>query len=162
MSQGAEREFTSLLAALSEAGVEYVLIGGWALPVHGVTRTTLDVDIVPAPHRKNLERLHRLLLELEAHVPGADPRFDPLDPAALSSGATVKCMTRLGELHVVQASKGIPPYPELRARSLELEVEGTCFRVCSYEDLVAMKLATGRPQDEIDVNDLRRARGEFE
>lgn len=162
MSEGSEREFISLLAALTAAGVDYVLIGGWALPVHGVTRTTLDVDIVPAPSRENLERLRVLLLELEAHVPGADPRFDPLATAALSTGATVECLTRLGELHLVQDQEGIPPYPELRARSVEVEVEGTRFAVCSYEDLVAMKLATGRPQDEIDVNDLRRARGELE
>jgi predicted nucleotidyltransferase len=47
-------------------------------------------------------------------------------------------------------------------RALELEVEGVRFNVCSYEDLVAMKSATGRPQDEIDVADLRRARGEIE
>lgn len=155
-------EFTSLLSALAEADVDYVLIGGWALPVHGVTRATIDVDIVPDPERANLDRLRSLLVELEAHVPGADPSFDPLSIAALTSGATVKCLTRLGELHVVQGQEGIPPYADLSARSLRLEVEGVEFSVCSYEDLVAMKTASGRPQDEIDVTDLRRARGEVD
>ena len=162
MSRGSEPEFTSLLGALTQAGVDYVLIGGWALPVHGVTRTTVDVDIVPDPERGNLERLRSLLVELEAHVPGADPSLDPLSIAALTSGATVKCLTRLGELHVVQGQDGVPPYENLRARSLRLEVEGVEFRVCSYEDLVAMKSASARPQDEIDLTDLRRARGEID
>ncbi|MGH2955069.1 MAG: DUF6036 family nucleotidyltransferase [Solirubrobacterales bacterium] len=159
---GGELAFTSLLSALVEPGVDFVVIGGWALPVHGVYRTTVDVDVVPDPARGNLERLSKALRDLEAHVPGADPGFDALSVGALSSGATVKCLTRLGELHVVQAQEGLPAYPDLRRRAVEIEVEGVRFAVCSYEDLIAMKLATGRPQDEIDVTDLRRARGELE
>jgi len=154
--------FTSLLSALRDADVEFVVIGGWALPVHGVSRATFDVDVVPSPDHNNLERLAGLLRELEAHVPGADPRFDPTSFQALAGGATVRCLTRLGELHVVQGQAGVPRYVELNERALRLEVEGVEFAVCSYEDLVAMKLATGRPQDEIDVVDLRRARGEVE
>ncbi|CAN5182218.1 hypothetical protein BH24ACT23_BH24ACT23_06270 [soil metagenome] len=152
--------FTDLLKAVVEAGVDFVLIGGWALPVHGVGRATFDVDIVPDPSRENLTRLAKLLDRLDAHVPGADPTQNPLAVEALSSGVTVKALTRLGELHVVQGQPGIPPYSELHGRSIELEVEDVAFRVCSYDDLIAMKEATGRPQDEIDITDLRRARGE--
>lgn len=152
--------FTGLLRSLTGAGVEFVLIGGWALPVHGVGRATFDVDVVPEPARSNLQRLLDVLRELEAVAPESDPQFDPLTLQVLTGGATVKCLTRLGELHIVQSQAGIPPYEELRARSIELEIEGVTFPVCSYEDLVAMKLATGRAQDEIDVADLRRARGE--
>ncbi|MGI9020559.1 MAG: DUF6036 family nucleotidyltransferase [Solirubrobacterales bacterium] len=162
MSPSSGDEFTALLGALLDAGVDFVVIGGWALPVHGAGRTTFDVDIVPDPERANLERLAGALRELEAHVPGADPLQDPLSANALTGGATVKCLTSLGELHVVQSQPGIPPYEELRGRALSIEIDGVRFEVCSYEDLVAMKLATGRAQDEIDVNDLRRARGELE
>jgi hypothetical protein len=38
-----------LIAALSDGGVEYVLIGGLAVGAHGLPRATKDVDIVPAP-----------------------------------------------------------------------------------------------------------------
>ena len=37
-----------LIAALADAGVEYVLIGGLAVAAHGFPRATKDVDIVPA------------------------------------------------------------------------------------------------------------------
>ncbi len=154
--------FTALIAALTDAEVDFVLIGGWALPVHGAGRTTFDVDVVPGPERENLARLSAMLARVEAHVPGADPRFDPTSLDALTSGATVKCMTRLGELHVVQDQPGIPAYEDLRARAMEISVEGITFRVCSFEDLVAMKTAAGRPQDEIDIADLKRARGDMD
>jgi len=162
MSEGHDEAFTSLLRALVTAQVEFVLIGGWALPVHGAGRTTFDVDVVPSPDRDNLQRLANLLVEIEAHAPGSDPQFPPLGVEALSSGATVKCLTRHGDLHIVQGQKGVPRFAELRQRALAIEVEGVRFLVCSYEDLIAMKSATGRPQDEIDITDLRRARGELE
>ena len=40
-----------LIAALSDGGVEYVLIGGLAVGAHGFPRATKDVDIVPALQR---------------------------------------------------------------------------------------------------------------
>lgn len=162
MSDRADQPFVAVLSALVDGGVEFVLIGGWALPIHGAGRTTFDVDVVPEPGRENLGRLARVLSEIDAHVPGADPQFPPTGVEALSGGATVKCMTGLGDLHIVQGQPGVPPFPELRARAIGIEIEGVKFWVCSYEDLIAMKSASGRPQDEIDIADLRRARGELD
>jgi hypothetical protein len=49
----------------------------------------------------------------------------------------------------------------LRARSIEREVRGAgSFRFAGLADLVAMKVAAGRPQDEIDITSLLQARGE--
>jgi hypothetical protein len=48
-----------LIAALSDGGVEYVLIGGLAVGAHGFPRATKDLDIVPAPDDGNLDRARR-------------------------------------------------------------------------------------------------------
>jgi hypothetical protein len=56
-----------LIAALADGGVEYVLIGGLAVGAHGFPRATKDVDIVPAPDARNLDRLAIVLHALEAH-----------------------------------------------------------------------------------------------
>ncbi len=55
-----------LIAALSDGGVEYVLIGGLAVGAHGFPRATKDVDIVPAPDDGNLDRLANVLRMIEA------------------------------------------------------------------------------------------------
>lgn len=153
-------EFKELLQELVGAGVEFVLIGGLAVNYHGVIRSTEDIVIVPAPARDNLERLAGVLRRLEAHVPGSDPRFDPLSAEALSGGITVKCLTRHGALHIVQGQAGMPRYDELAAEAAQGELDDVTVRVCSYEHLVAMKRTSGRPQDEIDLADLARARGD--
>src|SRR5204862_7515993 len=50
-----------VLKALDEHAVDYTLIGGLAVQAHGHTRTTQDIDIVPAPDAANLERLVEVL-----------------------------------------------------------------------------------------------------
>ena len=56
----------------------------------------------------------------------------------------------------------MPGFDELMAASEEAVVEGIVIRVCSREHLVQMKRAAGRPQDEIDLADLRRAEGDLD
>ena len=40
------RDFVEMLSALSEAGVEYLLVGAYALAAYGIPRATGDIDIV--------------------------------------------------------------------------------------------------------------------
>jgi hypothetical protein len=62
-----------------------------------------ELDVVPSPERRNLERLAVALARLEAEVDGADDFSaaglpDPLDPAALATGGKWVLDTRLGRL----------------------------------------------------------------
>jgi hypothetical protein len=155
-----ELEFADLVGVLVTHEVKFVTIGGIAVLAHGKMRATEDVDVVPAPHRENLQRLLDALGEAEAHVPGADPMHDPLTIQALTSGASVKCETRFGPLHIVQAQPGMPSFDELSDSAIEVEVGGHPMLVCSYEHLVQMKRAADRPQDRIDIADLEAAREE--
>lgn len=62
----------SLLAILEEAGVEFVVIGGFAVSAHGHPRATKDLDIVPDPDPQNLTRLAAALRRLGAQVQGSE------------------------------------------------------------------------------------------
>lgn len=64
-----------LLAALKEAGVRFIVIGGFAVTAHGFSRTTKDLDIVPDPNPQNLKRLATLVADLDASVLGME-EFD--------------------------------------------------------------------------------------
>jgi hypothetical protein len=59
-------DLRALFGALSEGGVEFVVIGGIALGLHGSIRTTEDLDIVPNPDPANLDRLCRVMEAEEA------------------------------------------------------------------------------------------------
>jgi hypothetical protein len=154
----------ALLALLADHQVQFVIIGGFALAAHGVVRATKDIDIVPAPSKRNLARLAAALATLEAEPLLADD-FEPnelgLEPnqEGLAFGGNTAMRTRLGRLDVMQQVDGIKAYESLHSRSVVHEVEGAGrFRFASVDDLIAMKSVAGRPQDLIDVTSLERAR----
>ena len=154
-----------MLRVLAEHGVEFVIIGGFALAAHGVIRGTKDIDVMPDPRPDNIRRLAAALRALEAEVMlGED--FDPSelglapDEKGLSLGGNWVLRTRLGRLDVMQDVAGAKSYEAVRSAAVERDVPGAgAFRFCGFDDLIAMKVAAGRPQDEVDVTSLLRARG---
>lgn len=146
-----------IFAALSRHGVDYVTIGGFAANAHGSRRLTLDVDIVPAPDEANYERLAAALDELGAPESAVDSGFrdlDPRDSFDLARARILKLPTAAGDLDLLNGALGAPPYEDLRKRSVEVEVRGTPVRIASLDDLIAMKRASGRPQDLRDIAEL--------
>jgi predicted nucleotidyltransferase len=152
-----------LLRALTAGGVRYVLVGGLAVNVHGVIRSTKDVHICPDPRDGNLAALAALLGDLEATQIGIedfDPVEMPFDPTRvedLAQGGNFRLSTRLGMLDVMQWLSGVPgdlAYPVLAADAVCVELDGIELAVCSLKHLRAMKRAAGRPQDLQDLADL--------
>jgi hypothetical protein len=151
-----------LLRALHAAGVEHIIIGGFAVNAHGVIRPSKDLDIVPDPDPGNLARLAKLLVDLDArHVGLGDLSanefpFDPTRPEDLREGANFRLETRLGDLDIMQWVAGIdsdPAYDELASAAITGELDGIPLRVCGLDHLIAMKRAAGRPRD---LDDLQR------
>jgi len=153
-----------LLSVLAEHDVEFVIIGGFALSAHGVVRGTKDIDIVPSPDTANLRRLAEALRDLDAELMLSED-FDPAelgiepDEEGLAFGGNWVLRTRLGRLDVMQEVPGTRGYESLRAAAVERHVANAGdFLFAGVDDLIAMKVAAGRPQDEIDVTSLERAR----
>lgn len=57
-------DLLAIWAALAEAGVEYAVVGGIAVNLHGLVRATEDVDLFVRPDPENIERLRRALHSL--------------------------------------------------------------------------------------------------
>ena len=154
----------ALLQALAEKHVAFVIIGGFALAAHGVVRGTKDIDIVPDPRPDNIRRLAGALRALNAEVMLADD-FDPgelgiePDEDGLALGGNRVLRTRAGRLDVMQDVAGTKGYGALREGAVVRDVPGAGpFHFAGLDDLIAMKVAAGRPQDEIDIASLERAR----
>jgi predicted nucleotidyltransferase len=150
---------TSLLGALTRAGVDFVVIGGVAVVLHASPRFTRDLDICHAVDTDNLKRLGDLLVSLDAKLRGVDEDvpFVP-DARTLRQTQTLTLTTREGNLDLLVNPPGSPGYAALRRRADVFDLGGAAIRVASLEDLLSMKRAAGRPQDEIDVESLEIAR----
>lgn len=157
---GSPLDLRSLLATLQRHGVDYTVIGGVAVQVHGHRRTTKDLDVIPAPGRANLGRLAAALDELGARprdLPGAGlPSLEQLVAAPVVPPLT----TDHGDLHVLNAAPGAPPYAQLRARALVIDLDEIVVAIAGVDDLIAMKRAAGRPEDLRDIAALTAAEAE--
>jgi hypothetical protein len=157
-----------LLDTLVRHEVAFIVVGGYAVAAHGFVRATKDVDICPNPDSENLGRLAGALVELEAEPIGLDEflgEFDLRpDLEGLQAGGNWTLNTNHGRLDVMQHIEGLGSegggWHELSAHAVPRNFLGHECLFCSYDDLIKMKRAAGRPQDEIDVNSLKAARSE--
>jgi hypothetical protein len=139
-----------LFAALADAGVDYVLIGGLAAVLHGATAMTNDADIVPAMDRENLVRLSAALTDLDARIRSeAEPDgvvFDP-HPDLLAAVAMLNLTTRCGDLDVAVRPAGTEGYDDLVVRATPFHIGGLDIPVAALADIIRSKEAADRPKD---------------
>lgn len=146
---------------LDRHGVDYVTIGAWAVIAHGYVRATTDIDFMAKLDRDNLERLAAALSELNARLRGVDADklgIDLTDPEVLGNGASFTMETDAGPLDFLNDVPGADRYDQLRSRASKANAGGVAVWVVDYDDLIAMKEASGRPQDLLDIQQLRAKR----
>jgi predicted nucleotidyltransferase len=154
-----------LFRALTEHGVDYLVIGGVAAQVHGRRRTTKDLDVTPAPNPENFKQLAAALVALDAHPVELGSSAPSPTAEQLSVAPVVPPLsTRHGELHILNEVPGAAAYDGMRTRALSTDLDGIVVQIVGLDDLIRMKQATGRPSDLEDIEALttilrREARG---
>lgn len=152
-----------LVDALRDGQIPYCVVGGMAVNLHGVPRTTYDVDIVISVTLESLSRaadaftalglVPRLPLQLEQF---SSPEFrrEMLEQRNLVAMTFTDPKDPLREVDVLVN----PPIDvdRLVNGAITMTFTGKPIRVVSRDDLIAMKEASGRRQDLDDVSHLRR------
>lgn len=153
----------SVLDALAEGKVRFVVIGGLAASLHGSPSITNDLDICYARDEVNLERLAAALTVAGAHLRGA-PDEVPflLDAKTLAAGDHFTFITRFGGVDCLGTPAGSDGFDALNANAVEMVIDLLPIKVASIDDLIKMKLAAGRPKDLIEVEVLGALREEIE
>lgn len=148
--------FRELLRRLTDAGVEFVVIGGLAVISHGHVRATVDLDVCYARTPENLRRLVAALAPIHPRLRGAPPELPFFwDERTLRNGLNFTLVTDEGELDVLGEVTGLGNYDDIALRAIEIDVHGARVRVLSLEDLIRSKAAAGRAKDLVDLEALR-------
>lgn len=148
-------DFAAALRDLNEAGIHYVIVGGLAVIRHGAVRATKDVDAAVSTDAENLLRLERLLEHWEA----TNPDGTPLRTPTLAAGGVLALRTRHCLVDILSEQLLPAPFDDVLARSDVKRIDGVEAPICAFADLVAMKRATGRSTDLLDLERLRDAHG---
>ncbi len=154
-----------LLQSLSDNRVEYVLIGGLAVQLHGYLRATFDIDLVLAMNDENLGRFIEVAKQYGL-VPAIPEPIDSLrDAARIDLWHREKGMLAFA-LREPGAGGGVVdvlvrpevPFDRLMANAVAGELYGRQVRIASIDDLLAMKRIADRPKDRLDIEALEKIR----
>ena len=136
-----------------EAGAEFVIVGGHALAVHGVSRATIDLDIFVRPDPANADRVLRAL-----HAFGAPTRAHGLTRSDLEREGTVY---QLGlppnRIDVITAIDGVT-FDQAWSGRVLVAVDGLPTPFIGLDELLANKRAAARAKDIADVAALVEVR----
>ena len=154
-------DFKALLRALTEAGVEFILVGGAAATVHGSSRLTRDVDVVYRRTRENIARLATALTPYQPYLRGAPPGLPfRWDVPTIERGLNFTLTTQIGSLDVLGEIVGGGGYEALLSSTVLIHAFDVECRCLNLDRLIEVKRAAGRPKDFEVVAELEAIREE--
>ncbi len=130
---------------LNEFNVKYVVIGGWAVNIHGYIRPTKDVDIMVERTKENVTKTLKALENLPWRIAGE------IMPEEIIS----KPFTIIGDyprVDIITSSMGIN-YETIKDKILWTEVDNIKIPYADIDTLIKLK-QTGRKRDEADIEEL--------
>jgi hypothetical protein len=145
-----DTSFQKIFALLSQAQIEYIVIGGLATTIHGLAYVTYDVDICYRRSEANVERLCRTLATVHPTLRGAPPGLPfRLDVAAVFAGLNFTLETDIGPLDLLGEVQPFGEYPQVVQVSEEAALFGFQVRVLSLAALIQAKQHAGRSKDQL-------------
>jgi hypothetical protein len=161
-------KIAELLQSLSGESVQYVLVGGLAVQLHGYMRSTFDIDLVLAMNDENLTRFIAVAKRYGL-VPSIPVPIDALrDANQIEQWYREKGMLafalrepQIGGWVVDILVRPNVPFEQLMANAVAGELFAQKIWIASIDDLITMKRIANRAKDQLDIAALEKIkRGE--
>ncbi len=147
----------NVIQALQKYEINYALIGGYAVALHGAIRGTVDIDIVVSLTRKSLQGAERALesIGLKSHLPitATDMyqfREEYIKKRNLAAWSFNNADNPL-EVVDILITEDVKQIKTVIKKAFGVEI-----RVAAIPDLISLKTKSGRPQDKEDIKALKK------
>lgn len=144
-------DYRDLLSAFADSGVEYVLVGAYAMAAHGQPRATMDIDLLIRTTDDNVDRVVEALRRFGAPDAAIDRKALTTPGMVVQIGVAPRRIDLLTQITGVASQR-------VFASATPVDVEGIRIPVIGLDELILNKRATGRPQDLIDADRLEHQR----
>jgi hypothetical protein len=138
------RDFRDMLCALSVEGADFLVVGAYALAVHGLPRATGDIDLWVRPTPDNAARVWRALRQFGA----------PIRDLTVADLATPDIVFQIGlpphRIDLLTSITGVD-FDDAWQDRVETELDGLRLCVLSKQHILQNKRAVGRPKDLADA-----------
>ena len=162
-SSGMRGDIERVLEALNQADVRYLVVGGVAVVLHGVLRTTRDLDLVLQLETGNVQRGLWVLRHLGFQPVVPVPLEEFANPATRESWIREKNLVVFSLWHPERQGFQVDlfatepfNFQEVYSRALRVPLDRTEATVISAADLITLKRQAGRPQDLADIEALNQ------
>lgn len=143
------QDFKEFIASLNEHGVEYLVVGGYAVGLHGYPRYTGDLDVWVRASDENATRLLAALDHFGFSGAGIVREDFTSADRVIQLGRPpfrIDLMTSIDGVH----------FDDCYRNRVAIEYEGVQTMFIGLADLKTNKRASGRPKDRIDLDELDR------
>ncbi|MCI0560748.1 MAG: nucleotidyltransferase [Nitrososphaera sp.] len=140
-------DFKDLLKLFNDYHVRYLVIGGYAVIQYTEPRYTKDLDVWVSTERENARAVFEALREFGAPLAGMT------EEDFTQEGHVYQLGVAPVRIDILMSVTGLT-FEEAWGNRVEVDFEGILVMFISKQDLITIKLATGRPQDLIDVKKL--------
>jgi len=151
------KDFLDFIELLNKHNVEYMVVGGYAVGLHGHPRYTGDLDVWIKKSEENIDKLFFTIKDFGgplAHI----------EKAQLMKNATkqnpspgISFGREPIRIEVITTIDGVD-FEDCFSRVLTKEIAGVPLRYIHYDDLKKNKLSTGRMQVKVDIEVLENKR----
>lgn len=147
-----------LVLAFESAHIPYVLVGGYALALHGIVRATVDIDLVISLRESELQKAEDALkrLGLTSRIPVSAKEIANFHEEYRTNRNLIawsfvdyKNPARQVDLLLFPAIKSV--------QSQTIKVHGQSVRVATKKALLKMKELANRKEDQLDIEKLKEA-----
>jgi hypothetical protein len=145
------QDFLDLISAFNAAEVRYLVVGAYAVGVHGHPRATKDLDIWIDASPENAERVMNALSAFGAPLGELEARDFETPGTGFMMGNPPRRIDVLTQIDGLR-------FADVSPRAIEASFDGVPTQVIGFEDLLTNKRAAGRLQDLADVRALERLR----
>jgi predicted nucleotidyltransferase len=141
------KDYKEMLQCLLEEKVKFLLVGAYAVAVHGYPRATKDIDFFVWATPENASSLMKALIKFGA----------PLDKISESDFSSKGIVFQIGNsprrIDIITSASGVDFEQAYKNRQVVF-LEGLEVPVISLQDLIVNKRVSGRTQDLADVEKL--------
>jgi len=141
------QDFSEFLQSLNDQQVKYLLIGGYAVAYHGYPRSTADMDVWIEMEPTNVQAALAAIQAFGFPTHAIDPQ------TLLQPNNILRLGVAPLRIEVFSSIPGVD-FETCYARRIETIMGGVLVPVIDLADLKQNKLASGRPKDMNDLQNL--------
>lgn len=141
------KDFREFVESLNANEVRYLVVGGYAVALHGYPRYTKDLDVWIEASKNNAQRV---LTSLN------DFGFGSLDVNAadfLEEDNIIQLGYPPNRIDIMTTLKGLV-FRDCYTKKVEVDIQGVVVNFIDVDSLKINKRAIGRPQDLADLENL--------